>query len=157
MDQYKAGTNHPFNFSKSNIVFGILVAIAIVYVSLKLFGFDRYGLGRAIGHIIGVFIAPSFMAILVWFIGGRKEYGGTTTFNVVLIIVLAGVHLQMTSMSNILPTESKAPIPIVQPNDDDLDLYPIYNSNKIPEAIWLNDSEISGNEYREYVPDTVVK
>ncbi|MBJ6367506.1 hypothetical protein [Snuella sedimenti] len=81
---------HPFKLSKSNIVFSIIVSLIIIFLNIRIYGFDAYTFGLSFGSIIGAIIFPALIALLVWFIKGKKEYGGTTTFNIVLALMLLG-------------------------------------------------------------------
>ncbi|AUC15920.1 hypothetical protein BTO06_12505 [Tenacibaculum sp. SZ-18] len=81
---------HPFKPSKSNIIYASIVAAIIVFFNIRIYGFDAYTFGMSIGSIIGIILIPTLLALLFWFILGRKENGGTTTFNVVLTLMLLG-------------------------------------------------------------------
>lgn len=81
---------HPFKPSKSNIIYAGIVAIIIILLNIRLYGFDAYGFGMSLGSIIGIVFISTVIASLFWLILGRKEKGGTTTFNIVLTLMLLG-------------------------------------------------------------------
>lgn len=81
---------HPFKPSKTNVIYASIVAVIIIFLNIRIYGFDAYTFGMSLGSIIGIIIVPTLIALLFWFILGRKEKGGTTTFNIVLTLMLFG-------------------------------------------------------------------
>jgi len=81
---------HPFKPSKTNIIYASIIAVIIIFFNIRIYGFDAYTFGMSIGSIIGIILIPTLLALLFWFILGRKENGGTATFNVVLTLMLLG-------------------------------------------------------------------
>lgn len=81
---------YPFKPSKSNIIYASIVAIIIIFYNIRIYGFDAFTFGMSIGSIIGIILIPTLLALLFWLILGRKENGGTTTFNIVLTLMLLG-------------------------------------------------------------------
>ena len=81
---------HPFKLSKTNIIYASIVAVIIIFLNIRIYGFDAYTFGMSLGSIIGIILFPTLLALLFWFILGKKEKGGTTTFNVVLTLMLLG-------------------------------------------------------------------
>lgn len=81
---------HPFKPSKSNIIYASIVAAIIIFFNIRIYGFDAYTFGMSIGSIIGVVLITTLLALLFWFILGRKEKGGTTAFNIVLTLMFLG-------------------------------------------------------------------
>jgi hypothetical protein len=79
---------HPFKLSKSNIIYAALVCLIIIFFKSKIYGFDGFALAYSLGSFIGVIIISTLFALLFWFILGKKENGGTTTFNLVLTFML---------------------------------------------------------------------
>lgn len=78
---------HPFRLSKINIIYVSIIAILTFVINIGIFRLDTaYALGRSLAY----FIIPLLFALLLWYILGRKKYGGTTTFNIVLTIVILG-------------------------------------------------------------------
>lgn len=81
---------YPFKLSKSNIIYAVIVSIIIVLFNIRIYGFDGYAVGYSLGSIIGIILVPTLVALLFWFLLGRKEKGGTTTFNIVLTLMVLG-------------------------------------------------------------------
>lgn len=83
---------HSFRFSNSNITYLIFVTVVAFFSAIMSEEFKSEGLGYSAGTVIGYvfasFILPFLFAFAVWFLRGRKENGGTTTFNIILTIVL---------------------------------------------------------------------
>lgn len=78
---------HPFELSKSNVIYASIVAIVVIFLNIRIYGLDGYTFGYSLGSLIGIILFPILIALLFWFILGKKEKGGTTTFNVVLTIM----------------------------------------------------------------------
>lgn len=78
---------HPFKLSKTNIIYFIIVCLVFIVHHLFVSKFDAEIIGFVIGSTIGLFIFPFLIGLLFWYILGRKEKGGTTTFNIILTIV----------------------------------------------------------------------
>tara|TARA_R110000850_G_scaffold277068_1_gene422090 strand:+ start:2397 stop:3365 length:969 start_codon:yes stop_codon:yes gene_type:complete len=81
---------HPFKLSKSNIIYAAIVAVIVIILNLRIYGFDAYAIGMSFGSIFGIVLIATLLAFLFWFMLGRKEKGGTTTFNIVLTLMLLG-------------------------------------------------------------------
>ena len=82
---------HPFKLSKANIIYGLTALAVSLLINIRIHGIgSSYSLGIAVGTIITLILFPTFFALLFWYILGRKEYGGTTTFNIVLTLMLFG-------------------------------------------------------------------
>ncbi|MCG2432176.1 hypothetical protein [Aequorivita xiaoshiensis] len=81
---------HPFKLSKSNIIYASIVAVIVIFLNIRIYGFDAYSFGLSLGSIFGIILIPTLLALLFWFILGKKEKGGTTTFNIVLTLMLLG-------------------------------------------------------------------
>jgi len=81
---------YPFKPSKANIIYASIVALIIIFLNIRIYGFDAYTFGMSLGSIIGIILIPTLVALLFWFILGRKQKGGTTTFNIVLTLMLLG-------------------------------------------------------------------
>lgn len=81
---------YPFKLSKPNIIYASIVGIIIIFLNIKTFGLDGYVFGYSFGSIIGIILLPTLIALLFWFILGKKEKGGTTTFNIVLTLIFLG-------------------------------------------------------------------
>jgi hypothetical protein len=81
---------YPFKLTKSNIIYFSIISLIVFAYQLRVNSFDGYVVGTIIGSIIGLFLFPLLFALLFWFILGRKKNGGTTTFNIVLSIVVLG-------------------------------------------------------------------
>lgn len=81
---------HPFRPSKSNIIYASIVAFTIMLLNIRIYGFDYYRFGYIVGSIIGILLIPTVIALLFWFLLGRKEKGGTTTFNLLLTFMFIG-------------------------------------------------------------------
>src|SRR5690606_34195505 len=81
---------YPFSLSKTNIIYTAIYAIFIIFMNIMIYGFDAYAFGYSFGSIIGIIIIPTLLAFLFWFALGKKEKGGTTTFNIVLTLMVIG-------------------------------------------------------------------
>lgn len=79
---------HSFKLSKSNIIYASIVAIVMLFIKIRIYGFDAYSFGLSLGSFFAVIIIPTLLALLFWFILGRKEKGGTITFNIILTLML---------------------------------------------------------------------
>ncbi|MFY8069102.1 MAG: hypothetical protein ACOVMG_03310 [Flavobacterium sp.] len=80
----------PYRITKTNwIVYAVACFIAIL-MSLKEIHKIPEFIGHAIGLCFAFLIFASFFGILFWFILGRKQNGGSTTFNVLIVITLLG-------------------------------------------------------------------
>ncbi|MEJ6791601.1 MAG: hypothetical protein QNK89_02380 [Lacinutrix sp.] len=90
---------HPFKLSKTNIIYGLIVSFISVFLNTKIRGFNSFSIGYSIGTILTVIAFPTLFALLFWYILGRKENGGTTTFNVVLSILLLSTLGQIGRLS----------------------------------------------------------
>ncbi|MFD1162494.1 exosortase/archaeosortase family protein [Hwangdonia seohaensis] len=81
---------HRFKLSKFNIIYASIVAVIIIFLNSRIYGFDAYTFGMSLGSIIGIILFPILIALLFWFILGREYNGGTTTFNIVLTLMFLG-------------------------------------------------------------------
>lgn len=81
---------YPFKLSKTNIIYASIVAAIVILLKILVYGFDTYVFAMSLGSIIGIILSSTLLALLFWFILGRKEKGGTTTFNLVLTLMLLG-------------------------------------------------------------------
>jgi hypothetical protein len=81
---------HPFKLSRSNIVYALITTFIIIFFNIRIYGFDTYAIGLGIGSSFGIVLIPLLLALLFWFILGKKEKGGTTSFNIVLTLMLLG-------------------------------------------------------------------
>ena len=80
----------PYKITKFNWIFYI---IAIILASLlRLLTFENFPefIGNCIGLSIGFLIFASLFGVIFWFILGRKENGGSYTFNVLILLMLFG-------------------------------------------------------------------
>jgi ABC-type Na+ transport system ATPase subunit NatA len=66
---------------------------------------DPESLGEITGGIVVFFIFPYFMGSIFWYTLGRKEHGGTTTFNVILTLLVISQFNLFIKESN---TKNKA-------------------------------------------------
>lgn len=80
----------PYKITKTNwIVFAVACSISVL---LRLITFDDVPefIGNAVGIGIGYLFFASLFGVVFWFLLGRKENGGSTTFNVLIVIMLLG-------------------------------------------------------------------
>ncbi|WP_445717261.1 hypothetical protein [Flavobacterium sp.] len=90
----------PYRITKTNwIVYAVACFIAVL-MSLK----EIHRIPEFIGHAIGLCFAfllfASFFGLLFWFILGRKQNGGSTTFTVLIILTLLGQINNFAKNSN---------------------------------------------------------
>ncbi len=85
---------YPFKLSKTNLIYSAVVICLMSLIKVFTFGpindgFDR---GYLIGDIIGIlfitFLIPILFALFIWFVRRRQAWAGTTTFNIVLSVVV---------------------------------------------------------------------
>jgi len=128
---------HPFKPSKTNIIFASIVTVIIVFFNIRIYGFDAYTFGMSLGSIIGIILFPTLLALLFWFILGKKEKGGTTTFNVVLTLMLLG---SISEFGQIIKDRQ-------QPIDDLQKAVSEYKENTLanPDSTDSNYNELSSN------------
>ena len=101
----------PFKLSKTNIIYALIVAVIIIFLNIINYGFDGgYTFGIILGSVIGIAIFPTLIAFLFWFILGKKEKGGTTSFNVILTLMLIGSINQFGQIAK----DRKKPIDNIQ-------------------------------------------
>jgi hypothetical protein len=81
---------HPFKLSKSNMIYASIAALITLLFNIRIYGFDAYVIGLSIGSLFGIIIIPTLIALLFWFVFGKKEKGGSTAFNIVLTLMLFG-------------------------------------------------------------------
>ena len=79
---------HTFKLSKTNVIYAIVALILMGLLHLPTLKFDPYSLGYTTGSVLGIILIPTLIALLFWLISGKKEKGGTTTFNIVLTLML---------------------------------------------------------------------
>ncbi len=128
---------YPFKLSKSNIIYAAIVSIIIILFNFRIYGFDGYTVGYSLGSIIGAILFPTLVALLFWFLLGRKENGGTTTFNIVLTLMLFGSIIEFSQMLE----DRQKPI-------DDLQKAVFeYKENTLsnPDSVATNYAELSTN------------
>lgn len=92
---------YPFKLSKTNFIYAVIVAVIIVFINFRIYDFDVYTFGMSLGIIIGTMLMPTLIALLFWFILGRKQNGGTTTFNIVLTLMLFGSINELTQIAKV--------------------------------------------------------
>lgn len=90
---------YPFKLSKANIIYAIAVAAIIIFLHIRTFGFNAYTFGMSIGSVFGIILITSLIALLFWWALGRKESGGTTTFNIVLALLFFGSISELGQIS----------------------------------------------------------
>jgi len=128
---------HPFKLSKSNIIYASIVAIIVIFLNIRMYGLDGYTFGYSLGSLIGIILIPTLIALLFWFILGKKEKGGTTTFNIVLTLMLLG---SISEFGQIAKDRQK-------PIDDLQKAVSEYKENTLanPDSTDLNYAELSTN------------
>ena len=128
---------HPFKLSKSNIIYTIIVGVIVIFLNTRIYGLDGFSIGYSLGSLIGLLLFPSLFAFLFWFILGRKENGGTTTFNVVLSLMLLGSISQFGRIAK----DRQKPIDTIQKAITD------YKENTLtnPDSTDLNYATLSSN------------
>jgi len=72
------------------MIYASMVIAIIMFNNYRVYGIDAYTFGFSFGIAIVVILIPTLFAFLFWFILGRKEKGGTTTFNIVLTLMFLG-------------------------------------------------------------------
>ena len=77
-----------YKLSKSNKIYFSVVAVLSIGVFVVMSDPTPYGLGVLTGRLIGYFLIPALIALIVWWLSGRKEKGGSWTFNIVLTLVI---------------------------------------------------------------------
>ena len=82
-----------YKLSKSNKIYFSVVAVLSIGVFVVMSEPTPYGLGVLTGRLIGYFLIPALIALIVWWLSGRKEKGGSWTFNIVLTLVVSLVIL----------------------------------------------------------------
>ncbi|MEN8131796.1 MAG: hypothetical protein ABFS45_16730 [Pseudomonadota bacterium] len=79
-----------YTLSKSNKIYFSVVAVLSFGAFVAMSEPTPYGIGRLTGSLIGYFLIPALIALIVWWLSGRKEKGGSWTFNIVLTLVILG-------------------------------------------------------------------
>lgn len=79
---------YSFKLVSSNYIFGGIVCLIAIFLNFKTSDLDGYLFGTIIGSLFGIIIFPLLMALLFWFILGRKQKGGTITFNIIMTLML---------------------------------------------------------------------
>lgn len=84
-----------FTLSKSNkIYFGVVAVISLVlflvFASKASYQVGGEQIGELTGRLIGFLIFPSLFSWIVWRLSGRKENGGSLTFNIFLTLIVLG-------------------------------------------------------------------
>jgi hypothetical protein len=138
---------HPFKLSKSNIIYAIIVGVIVIFLNTRTYGLDGFSIGYTLGSLIGLLVFPALLAFLFWYILGRKEKGGTTTFNVVLSLML----LSSISQFGRTAKERQKPIDTIQKAITD------YKENTLanPDSTDLNYAALSSDIKRSI--DDLVK
>lgn len=133
---------YPFSLSKANIIYAVIYAVFIIFMNIKIYGFDAFAFGYSFGSILGIIIIPTLLALLFWFALGKKEKGGTTTFNIVLTLMVIG---SISEFGNIISDRQK-PVDDIEKavadfkgnssvNPDSTDIYYRTYSNEINSAM----------------------
>ena len=79
-----------YTLSKSNKIYFLIVAVLSIGAFIAMSDPTPYGIGGLIGRLIGLFLIPALIALIVWLLSGRKEKGGSWTINIVLTLVILG-------------------------------------------------------------------
>ncbi len=119
---------HPFAVSKTNI---ILAAVCIGIIGLLTFrvnGLSSYAIGTFVGRFVFVLVFPLIVAVLAWFITGRKEGGGQIMFNIVLVILSFGAATNVFDNAK----EDRQQLANVQSNIGEL--RNLYSQDSVPQA-----------------------
>jgi hypothetical protein len=80
----------PYRITKTNWVLYLIACCISILFRLLTFEDIFEFIGNIIGVGIGYLLFASLFGFLFWFLLGKKENGGSTTFNVLIIIILLG-------------------------------------------------------------------
>ncbi len=79
---------HEYQPTKLNIVYlGIVLSVSAAY-KLLFFGFTPYYLGYALGIMVTYAAVPLSFSLFIWFVRGKKKDGGSTTFHIILTVIV---------------------------------------------------------------------
>ena len=81
---------HSFKLSKPNIIYILILVGILIFLNIRIYGFDSYVLSFSLGSVFWIVLISTLLALLFWYILGRKEKGGTTTFNIIMTLMLLG-------------------------------------------------------------------
>lgn len=81
---------YPYKPTITNLIFTTIVIIIIAVINVRIYGVESFTFGMIIGTIFITLLVSFLLAILVWFMRGKKHKGGSITFNVVLVIFFLG-------------------------------------------------------------------
>jgi hypothetical protein len=88
---------HQYSLSTSNKIYlGVVMSLSILLFILQR-DKSSYETGRFFGGVVALIIFPMLFAWIAWRLSGRKIPGGSTTFNVILTLMLLGRISQYTS------------------------------------------------------------
>lgn len=79
---------YPYKLTKANLIYFSIIGGVFLLFKLLTSRLDPESLGEITGGIVMFFIFPYFMGSIFWYALGRKEHGGTTTFNVILTLLV---------------------------------------------------------------------
>lgn len=88
-----------YALSTSNKLYFGIVAVVIIALFLVNPDLSPEHIGRLIGRVFSLLLFPAMFAWIVWRLTGKKENGGSITFNVVLTLILLG-QVAQTSRTN---------------------------------------------------------
>ncbi|WP_339833908.1 hypothetical protein [uncultured Flavobacterium sp.] len=128
---------HPFKLSKVNLFYASIASVIIIFLNIRIYGFDAYTFGLAFGTIFTMIGFTVLIALLFWYLLGKKENGGTTTFNVLLTIMLLGTISEFSQKIN----DRQKPLNSMK------EAVKEYKQNALanPDAIDSNYGELSSN------------
>ncbi|WP_027391819.1 hypothetical protein [Aquimarina latercula] len=95
MEEKKIG----FRLSKVNWILALIVIGISALIFLRRDGINGFSLGYLFGSIVTSAIIPLFFAFIVWLIKGRKQYAGTYTFNIILLLMCFGIIKELGAIS----------------------------------------------------------
>ncbi|MHC4165609.1 MAG: hypothetical protein ACYSWQ_01485 [Planctomycetota bacterium] len=88
---------HEYRLSTSNKIYlGVVMSLSILLFILQR-DKSSYETGRFFGGVVALIIFPMLFAWIAWRLSGRKIPGGSTTFNVILTLMLLARISQYTS------------------------------------------------------------
>ncbi|WP_130735461.1 hypothetical protein [Flavobacterium sp. J27] len=103
---------YPYKITVGNWILYLIASLITVVMYAISNSFSAEMVGFVIGIFFAYFIFASAFGLLFWYLLGRKEKGGSTTFNVLIIIILIGqinqIRVQNSNKrSNLDTTEIK--------------------------------------------------
>ncbi|WP_299672070.1 stage II sporulation protein M [uncultured Polaribacter sp.] len=90
---------HPFKLSKVNWIFALIVIGISAFIFLRKDGINGFSFGYLAGSIVTAGLIPLIIAFVVWLIRGKKNYAGTYTFNIVLVVMTFGMITEIGEIS----------------------------------------------------------